>query len=368
MDLSNIKFHPEEFITVRTIDEVHDRVSVFSGFADIETDGSSIRVEDDGKITVDGEAKMPTASAFKGLCKVLKIPDPFANRIPFDLLQHNIHRLLDKPDTVIKVVDDALNGHWVNFTSPRSWTVETVPLIEAMGEEMDHLKLITGEISEMGVILDFRSERIPEVDDNLEQGSITQFGRRLVTSESGFGYPSSHFLAYRLVCTNGLEAPRAWGVVKCRRRGEQEAQIASFIRRCQSHESQLEIFANTYSQVAKNQELSPNNRELHRIWNGVRKILGDADIADEIIGIDSEQRSDLRAAVKKERRIEGELNDESNEEEVLQVVRIPWFRLINRVTKSANDVKGSPRRKLQALGGKIIGIAGDSIMSEKVAS
>jgi len=366
MDLSDVSFYPETVTPVKTIEELKDHVDLFSGFETREVPGRTLRVEDDGQVTVDGETRQVTASGMRCLCKALRIPDPFAQRIPFELLQFNVHRLLADVDQV-KVFESGVNNHWVNITSPRSWGVDTIPLIEQIEEGLETLTLITGEVSELGVILDFRSEEVAEVKDDLEVGSITQFGRRFTTSESGFGYPSSSFVAFRLVCSNGMIAPRSFGQVKCRHRGNQEAQIASFIRRCQSGAGQLERVASAYAAIAQDSTIVPNNRQLHRIWNGTRKILGDADLADEVIGIDSELRSELRSAVKRERRIG--LADEIDEEidettttEVPLVTRIPWFTLLNRVTRSANDISGRPRAKLQELGGKVLAIAAESVV------
>lgn len=363
MDLTDISFHPEATVQIKTLDELRDNVGLFSGFNEREVPGSDIQVETDGQITVGGDTQPCTRSAMRYLCKALKIPDPFANRIPFDLLRFNLHRLLTDVETV-KVFSGS-NNHWVNLTGPRAWGVEIIPLIEQIEENLESLNLVSGDLSEQGVCLDFRSDTIPEVQDHLEVGSITQFGRRFSSSESGFGYPISSFVAWRLACSNGMVAPRSFGQVKCRRRGNQEAQVASFIRRCRSGATQIDRFAKTYAAIAQNDSIMPNNKELHRVWNGTRKILGDAELADEVIGFDSEIRSELRATVKRERRLG--LSDEVDETidestEIPRVFEIPWFKLINRVTQSANDVTGQPRTRLQELGGRALVMAAETVV------
>ena len=364
MELSDVTFHPEPVTQIKTLAELRDHVNVFSGFEEREVVGRDVQIMEDGRVTVQGETRLVTQSGMKYLCKALRIPDPFANRIPFDLLRHTAHRLLTDVDSV-KVFASNHNNHWVNMTSPRSWGVQIIPLIEQIEENLDSLDMISGEISEAGVILDFRSDQVAEITDKLDVGSITQFGRRFSGSECGFGYPLSSFVAYRLVCTNGMVAPRGFGQVKCRNRGNQEAQIASFVRRCRAGSQQINRFAQAYAAVAADDSIMPSNRQLHRIWNGTRKILGDADLADEVIGIDNEERSELRAAVKKERRIH--MDDETDEDidsptEIPLVVKMPWFRLINKVTASANDVSGRPKTKLQELGGKALAIAAETII------
>ena len=366
MDLSDVSFYPEETIQIKTLGELRDNVNIFSGFDSAEVVGSSIRIEEDGQITVDGETRQCTESGMRYLCKALRIPDPFAKRIPFDLLRFTLHRLLADVEAV-KVFSSNSNNHWVNLTGPRAWGVPIIPLIEQIEEDLESLDMISGEISENGVILDFRSDQIPEVEDHLEVGSITQFGRRFSGSEAGFGYPMSSFIAHRLVCSNGMVAPRSFGQVKCRNRGNSEAQIASFVRRCRAGAIQIGRFAATYAAIAADSTIMPTNKQLHRILNGTRKVIGDADLADEIVGIDNELRSELRSAVKRERRFN--LSDEIDEEvdapsvtEVPRVVNTPWFTLINRVTRSANDVSGRPKSRLQELGGKALALASETIV------
>lgn len=361
MDLSDVEFYPETHIIVKSLNELRDNVEVFSGFDERSVTGSVIQLEEDGQVTVDGETRRCTVSSMKNLCKTLRIPDPFANRIPIDLLRFTVNRL-SKDVEEMKVFSSNTNGHWVNLTKEKNWGVETIPLLDHLEEEVNSFKLISGEISEAGVTLDYRSDLIDEVQDHLETGSITQFGRRFTSSESGFGYPQSTFMAWRLVCSNGVIAPKNYGVVKCRQRGNQEAQIASFIRRCQTSEEQIERFANTYATIAKDETSVPDNRQLFRIWGGTRKILGDAELADEVIGFDNSTRSKLRNAVKAERCLAFNLEDEDeNEEEIKNIIDIPWFTLMNRVTSAANDVRGRPRTRLQELGGKILSAAAETI-------
>ena len=363
MELQDVAFYKEKYIKVKTVDEVRDNVNVFSGIESEVVTGASVQLTEKGELMIAGDSRMCSIPSMKSLCILLGIPDPFAKRIPFDLFRTNVNRLVREKDQ-IRVFSSNTNNHWVNVASSRAWQVETIPLLESIEEDLSALSLMYGEISETGVTLDFRSDLIPEVQDNLEVGSITQFGRRFTNSESGFGYPQSAFVAFRLVCKNGAIAPRSFGTVRCRSRGNQEAQIASFVNHCKEGNLNLLKFADAYKSIAQDSTLMPSNQELYRVWNGVRKILGDAILADEVLKLDTEERGELRSVVKKARVIDlsDDLDDTDDDGTPERVIEVPWFTVMNRVTTAANEVSGRSRYKLQTLGGKILGAAVNSIL------
>jgi hypothetical protein len=98
----------------------------------------------------------------------------------------------------------------------------------------------------------------------------------------------------------------------------------------------------------------PSNRDFNRVWNAIKKTLGDPDTADIVVGIDKETRSMIKRKVKDERDL---FTDD--EDDVSPIVVTTWYELINKVTEAPQTLhlQGRPYQRMQALGGKMIDFA-----------
>ncbi|KKW10754.1 MAG: hypothetical protein UY48_C0031G0008 [Candidatus Gottesmanbacteria bacterium GW2011_GWB1_49_7] len=352
MELSKMPFVPEKFLMVESLDELKDHAALFSSQACETVAGSSIGLTDDGLISVGSDQFHITRTGFMGLCSTLRIPNPFARRIPFDLLQFNVQRL-SRQQQELSIFRVTSNGHLSNICKPRiaEGALPVVQTIDMLVEKCQ-LRLSRAEISEVGAVLDFLHPDSPNIE-HPKVGDITDFGWRILISECGAYRTVGKFMATVLRCTNGLVAPRYFGTIKARLRGKPESRINNLGVQLLEEQPKVDRFVHNYNYIADHPEMVPPNVETSRLWMGLRKILGDPDLADEVLGLSEDNRKELRQRAKAERlALSINLNTESAD--FAPVMSESWWSVLNRVTSTANKLSGIDRRKTQELAGKLL--------------
>ena len=77
--------------SVKTLKELESLLESRPDYITEPVDPSSIRLGDDGLITYNGKKAKMSLEGFRNMVVNLhRIPDPFAQRIPLDLLQNNL--------------------------------------------------------------------------------------------------------------------------------------------------------------------------------------------------------------------------------------------------------------------------------------
>jgi len=365
MELSQVPFHEEEFVTAASLNELQEQAQVFSGFEPETLPGSAIRLNDEGFVTVGGDHLAITRTGFAGLCSALRLPNPFVKRIPFDLLQTNVDRLGKTQDELV-VFRSPMNNHISNICRPRQADA-ALPIVEVVTAILDSgaLNGVGFEVSEHGVVADIAIGDLPK-NDHPAVGDVTQFGWQLQLSECGAYMPAGRFWAMVLSCANGMVAPRNFGSIKARPKGKTESRIRGFVARLQAEQARLGGFVQSYNFLADHPEMIPDNLDVSRVWTGVKRVMVEPELADNILGISEDQRTELRSLAKAQRASMNAVGLESFDDDeprdyTKPVIKESWWKLINRITAAANEMKGGERRKLQELGGKTVHTATKSL-------
>lgn len=347
-NLNNLGFRKEASQTIETLDELMSS-DIYTGFEEREIE-RGLSLTDSGKIVIDGDELPITQNGLTGLCKSLRIPNPFIRNIPFDLLQENIARLSVVKELKAYIKDDYI----ANIAPTKAWGLNIRTFISKVTELMPDLAPHFIGISESRVTIDLTTPALDVVKAK-EVGDITKFGWKFNLSEIGWNPGLARFLAYRLVCKNGMVAPKSWACIKAKQRGDADSQVQTFIRRVAKAEEDYSVFKVNYAKVA-NGEKFPTNKQYYTLWNGLRKLFGDPDLADSILGVDKETRNVIRQRGKNEGDLffEGDIPD----------VHEDWWSVINKITYSAKDMYDHgnamtlpSRDKLQELGGKALMLA-----------
>lgn len=300
-----------------------------------EVSPQGIKLLEDGKIQLRDGNKYPITlpGVLYYITKVLKIPDPFSKRIPYDLLQHNFSKLseaLDDSVTLILKNDKIINAVLGSYTPlPTNGILESfenqeINMIEFSDENIN--------IQTVNNLLDFHVEPKP--------GHLTKAGIHFITSESGFVDPVANSLLYTLVCSNGAILPRKHGQAKIKIKGKEinPEQIVPAFRYKIDH--LLKDSARIIERYNKMPEIQMDNFRANSVLRSLAKIL-DEDSAIDLFGIDTEERKEIKAKAKID-----EMRDQETD-----------FNLYNihyKVTEIANSFKGSTRRRLQVLGGRML--------------
>lgn len=168
----------------------------------------SLSLTDAGLINYKGENVQITRGGFSSLCKILSIPNAFAHKIPFDLLQENINHLKGDFETPIKVVTRPSDGAIVNVCREKFCPIFS----DSFLTYFDFPFLSDGRktmVSTYGIQLSFAFPFEANVTPTV--GDTISFGREVVLSDGGFSEPTTKLVAYRLVCSNGAVMPVVFG-------------------------------------------------------------------------------------------------------------------------------------------------------------
>lgn len=361
LELSEVEFYPEEEVFVSSIDDLKKHSSIFSGFEAETVEGDKISITEEGRVKISASETLAlTRSCLKQLCKGLRIPDPFAQRIPFELLRDNITQLLERQEAM-RVYRSGSNGHLVNIRvfRPGRTVVPTVDLVEAIFETLVGVDDVRFHLRESHVTTSFSLPELPVVE--VKVGDITKFGWQIRSSECDFLSLAGSLHAFRLVCSNGMVAPRRFGGCRATSRGKAEQIIKKFVNGLSRQDRPAQVFIEEYRRVASGTELIPTNPQVIRLWTGIKKIVGDMAVADSVLSIDEETRKTIRAVARAERlaltRVDLDTKDDVGEEDFRPVLKRNWWDTINQITESANEFGGETRRRLQVLGGKAVHLA-----------
>lgn len=306
---------------------------------------NKVGITDRGLVTFMGEERQMIKPAFVSLCKQLRIPDPFAKFIPWELLKHNIDTLTQEIEKEVQlfVRDD---GVIINIASETFIPVPHKVLLEALKEGVPHVK--RGHISDTGLEWDtihpvFNGDET-YADIEVREGDVVETGLTFNNSTNGYSFTTAKLFLWRLVCTNGMTLPTKIGHAKLRVKSGREVSVSinNFVHQVRRMYLDQELVE---SQLRGLNRLLISN-EFSQYWKGLRKVVRDDEYVDqEIFQVDKEQRQLYLAqdrAAKKDSEIE------------LKETVVNGYDLMNNVTLKAKEFEPQVRRKMEAYGGKIL--------------
>jgi len=279
------------------------------------------------------------------LCKVLKIPDPFAKKIPEDLLLYNIRRLLnERPFDYLDVIIDTKGEHRVlGVTSYEPHRLIDPLLLLDYGTPSSkeaYLILLSDSLFQFEWI-----EKEWPVIDTPNVGDIVNMGVSVV---SGFLRPfaDARVFLHQLVCSNGMSLPRNFGTARVRG-GDRERPYEIFSRKIEALGQRAENVRNAW-QWMKRTYL--NSDQFARYWRAINRILQDDEETDHLFNSDVEQREIyLRLAVE-ERRTARELFSDPS----FSITHVLFGDVQYNITREAQRKKPLKRVQLVDMASKLL--------------
>jgi len=321
-------------VEVENLDELRGILENRPPYTTETVDPSSIFLGDDGLINYNGKKSQMSLEGFKNMVVTMhRIPDPFAKRIPMDLLQYNIIELGKTINYPIQFVFND-EGLIVNAVKEELRVIPSLPLIRLF-ENHEVKKIIHSDYGTQIQTIN------PSFGNKFEpkKGDITGIGVNFVNSETGFWDPGAETLIWQLVCSNGAIMSRRFGKVKMRikRPGINEDSVA------RTFQYKLEHMLSNFGLITERMNtMTDRNLTVQNaawIFKASSKAVG-LDEVCEHFQIDKEDYKDLRAKARLE-----EHKDEETEYNVHEIY--------SKVTNLANNYNNPIRRKLQVLGGKM---------------
>lgn len=311
------------------------------------SDLSAFQMTQQGTFEGDGLSFRFTEQGFLALCKYLKIPNPFANFITWDLLRDNINRIsrniIDKDATFYFYEDETNQLVCVNVASPKKLAISHVPFLEMLADQYFDIKRIQLDDNTMDIYLaNPEDSHIKPIE--VKEGDNVLAGLRLRNSTTSYHITEARQMYWRLVCANGLIMPVAEGQVKCRlKRGNDP------IPKVQAFMTELQMMGSEMTANPNFRELTDrrlDSIEFSKYWKQIKRITGDAEYVDDFIfAIDEDTRKSYIAEAKVAKK---------DDEVEAQITPVNVYQLMNNITDKAKDHSFEVTAKMEEAAGKMI--------------
>ncbi len=306
---------------------------------------SQVSLQTDGTYAINGQEVAGTYSSLKGLCKLLRIPNPFASRIPVDLLQRNIDRLSEEANFEIKTITRK-DGNIANFVKEDFVSIPHQMLFEPLANKYGSADVLEGKVSDNWLALSltkgedefFKSFEGVSPNDKYDMGVV------VINSPTGHMTTQARVLLHRLICMNQVVGPSNFDIVKCRPKPNRQLEkvVDNFVEGI----SKLYCDVNSIESAITSLDRSIKPEELKSIFNAVKKITGDVEFVDsEIFGLDPDDRKEILTNLKKYKQGQIEAPPEP---------QINLYDVFNNITEQAKTFEQEERYKLESYAGKLI--------------
>jgi len=336
--------------------EPFDTTSQKVSFADIQVSLDGI-----ANLIVDTNIRKMTQWSLQSLCRFLQIPDPFARKIPIDLLQKNITRLLrEKKDEGIILLIGKEN-EIVNIVKSKYRPFpnkEFLTEIDKLFKNMTTIEWESMRIGPRGFDLNVINSAIKPLEPKV--GDITKIGFRILNSDTGDRDAMARLYLYRLTCQNGATMTSDWGCV--RRDSNKNISLNKdfqyFMQNVQNLKVNVERLSTVYSKIP---ETSLTDFQVESVWKAVNRIAG-KEQADSVIGKDEEGRKTILHLVDFKRSYNRQLFAEGQKEPEATDVNV--YDAYNRVTDCSKKYEWRSSLQLQAIGGRILSMLTKHFLNE----
>ncbi len=310
---------------------------------------STVKVDEDYRISWNGQWYPVTAWAFSNLLKIVKIPESFGLRIPRDLLADNIERLkqLEARAVIIFLRD----GHVVNIVKDGYHPAKNKDVLLMLQMQASRWEVGRIRLSDRGMWLTLLDQSLPVIEPRV--GDITKLALTLVNSETGGTGLKCSYSAYRLACLNGALVRDEWGSIRWNydRRVKYETSLTEFENGLLSLSFQANALIKLYSLLPSEQL---TDEEMVELWRAVARVVGPSH-ANAVIKIDEEERKKLVKEVR-ERWARNRVNLPDQKEKPV-LTGFNAYDLFNEVTATARDASYPVARQLERIGGRLIEVA-----------
>ena len=294
-----------------------------------------------------GDTRNITKSGLINLCKLLRIPDPFAKRIPVELLRHNLNELLQSHgSTLIRLHWDGNNNELLNISRP----IANVPL-DALGDRLEHTlqgyHSLKSDIR--GIQIIGKSDLMRDIEPVV--GDITQGGIGVNYSPTGFFNTEANLTLFRLACSNGAVVPFSLAHIKMKLKETSniESAVRTFTAKFSSLMSTFTEKVVPVYQVATSKQIS--ELQAVTVSNAFTKITRDEDSAYEVLNTNKEDFTEVKARVRKIKKL---MSAPLSSPEEVRDFPISFYELHNNITQKAHPYGYRDRLKLQKLGGEVL--------------
>lgn len=327
-----------EWVTTR------EKVEIAARFGEVE-------ISNDAKIKIRGNEYLITQYCLEKFCRRLGIPQPFARKIPSDLLLKNIKRLIEEKQEESFLFFSSKIGD------------DTVLIGEAKdnyvsADQEEFLKQMAEFQSDMWVPVNtLTTDRYVEFDFVNTEDSCKfddlQLGLNIRNSDTGDVNAVARLFLYSEAEKSGFIMPREWGYVE--RLRNKKVSVESTLIKFASKIKDMDLRTDCIKKAL--QEASDTNmtdEDCVVFWQNAQRITKDKEMADEVFSITEEDRKAMLKTVKERKKANKAkaFNNEALEEPVeLDSV---YSNRIKDVMKLTKKYQYEEREQLRRLSGSML--------------
>jgi len=349
--LNALVFVQEEYKDCTNIDDALTNLTPFlKQRTQIDPEKLSFEFNGNAEFIIDGTKRKTTRYGLQSLCRMLKIPDPFATIIPLDLLRQNINRLSELQEDIDVVYDT--RGNVTGFVPTKYRPIETIDLLLGLKEifkeqPTNNLKVRLGTTN---TLVGYTSEVFPQLEP--VQGDVTQVGIEITNSEVQDLDAAAALLLYRLICENGAVMGTQWGKVTYSKDSKltYESVFSRFIHRVRDFRTDANALASIYQELPN---ISLNSKEFTIIYNALTRSFGYSN-ALELVDMEKDEVKEI-LQFEKERtswRAVGSLDKFGMRP---RDVELNAYDTFNKITEFGRNLKNTREsRKAKEIGGRMV--------------
>lgn len=353
-----LDFIPNSETKVQSWEELKDTIEERYSYNVQDVKLGDLSIDKDGHICIGDDAYSITEDGFKHFCtRILRIPDPFANMIPFDLLQHNVKEICrDNSSEDVILHFNQKHGNLVNVSKGDFMPIQHLDLIKEM--EKVTPGFTQGIIDDSGLNIDTTDPVLEGFTTEIEPavGDVSKVGFTYNMSQTGFHSTSARLFLYRLICSNGMVAPRAWGNARLRTKLTRPltTSVNSFFHQIGSLGDKAEQMAQMLKKMIAT---NFTTETAAKTWSKLDK-LTDGGSADVFFDLSTDQRikyMDEEKLRKKENK-DNPLAPTVNAKEI----PVNTYKVYNNITHGAKKFDRQTRRQLESFAGELMTSIGEA--------
>lgn len=310
-----------------------------------------IAVTETGTIVLNGEERQITKWGFEKFCGMLGIPRPFARKIPEDLLNDNINRLLkEKPEEEKVLFFNAKKG-LLGVGNEKADPFNNVDFLTQMAtihsSKMEVHDII---VNDRGVTVNFFTG-LPQLEP--KPGDITRVGFNTHNSDTGGLPTASHMFLYRLICSNGATMREMWGSAKrtYNRKITKETALLNFARETEEISTNATLLSDCFKKMLDTQV---TDEYFKRCWTSVKRVVGSDTTVDEALEVTSDDRKEMFARIAKRKTENRKRVITGGAPDIPEILGRSYFDLYNQVTAMEKTYRLEDKYNLRRAGGDIL--------------
>ena len=237
---------------------------------------------------IDGTKYHTTKFGLISLCKLFKIPDPFARLIPVDLLKANIDRLAGQYKKEIQMILD-VNQHVIGFTAAKYRPIQHIDLLPKLQEKFNDVENLVIAVSTRNVLVQFTAPSFPSFQT--KPGEFIKVGLEIVNSEVNDWDAKAQLFMLRTKDNAGALMTENWGKIVRNKNNklQYETVVDQFVTGCVEFKSDMAKLTDIFNKLPN---INLTTRHFIVVNSALQHIAGKS-VAEQVLATDEDETKEF---------------------------------------------------------------------------